>query len=655
MRPIAEVEEQLNQKRRFDNPNLTYLYRLAATTDLTEFILAELFFSVEEEQHIVCPITGKTGTSKTTIMKKLASMSRRLKWNMKNVNAEFILTWSPIQSQAKAQLGKLQKWADLGQDEFRRGRVGKGSATSEQGFITMTETLRAEQNSFFTCSPKKPNLDAHFTIRARGYMKGDCIIKGRGQLRNVSMAIVKGPEFNLPMGTIFLDEASWPIDPYVEGTYTQTKRSFNALVKKYGGNIPEISSEVLEYVEAQFMEHLEEHHPDDMLELTKTELERVYMVEARLPTVFYMDNLVTSVAARLRRKKRVHDTKLKAERIEKEEQNAEEQWKLVREMIAPKMVDHFMKESDEQMIPPKRAVLRDYLRTLNVLHERFFIRCMDRFEHLWHQQKAKASAVDNAREKVTRPPPLSPKDFNTDPSFWLAQVKERNPKLMPSSHDYWGAYKSYLEKEKDFESQRKAADFLGISRRTLRDHFESIAGAIKSLMGYEFERVMALLYQSDDFKKAGVLRIDPPGDEVARKSHPDRIAYLQDGQILVCSWKCHSKNENIRVKDSPEWRMTEELQKQGQDAIMVLEGLFGDRFFSKKVPMNLKTDSIRIRENDFMKWPPNPKEVFGRPAQNRRTHLEFPPAPSGKRERVLEGGKNGVSRPAQGDPRRRTE
>ena len=130
---------------------------------------------------------------------------------------------------------------------------------------------------------------------------------------------------------------------------------------------------------------------------------------------------------------------------------------------------------------------------------------------------------------------------------------------------------------------------------------------MKRLMGYEFERTMATLYT----QCPRVLRMEPADDDVAREGVPDRIVFLDDGSIRVCSWKCHTENASIKVKDSPEIRLTRELLKQGKNAYMVLEGLFDGRFFSIRVDPFRSKASVRIRDEDFLEWPPDVEKWIG--------------------------------------------
>jgi len=674
MRPIAELEERLNRRRWFENQNRTTLYRQALTLEVSSVVLAELGYEVLESQHHISPIFGKTGSSKSTLMRMLASMNRRLKYKLRDINAEFILTWSPVQSVAKAQLNKLPRWADMGQDEYRGGRVGKGAASSEEGFITLTETLRGEQNSFYTCSPRQPStLECHFALRSLGYYEGEVKVKGRGSLFNVSRALLLGPEHNLPMAHVLLDEGLyhfetpsgqlvdkdfegikkkiydkpgfWKVDPYIEETYDASKRGYMALVKKYGGTPPEYSPEVMEYVENRFMDHLETHHAEDLYELTKTELEDIYMREARLPALFYMENLIVKVSAKLRKERRKRIARHKTEKLKAEEERTQEQENLIDE-IAPQMLAHFQRMTPNGKTP-QRAELRDWLRSLDMIEERIFGRCIDRFLSLWAEAQRADEIIQEAKAKALAPPPIQPSDFDTSPEYWLKFVKKRFPDLVPARRypnekgvTWWEAYIKWIDKEAKFASQRKIGDTLGVSRRTVRDNFNSIEGAMKREMGYEFERTMLTIYTSSEFIRAGIIKIDPSEDEPSEKEKPDRVIYLRGGRILVLSWKCHHENESFKVKDSPEWKLTKELLTRNQNAIMRLEGLFKNRFFLKEIDTSSDLASVRIKESDFIQWPPPAEKLLERPARPGHSRLESKkPSPRGAGGEEAEGGR----------------
>ncbi|MHA1814027.1 MAG: hypothetical protein ACTSYX_11420, partial [Candidatus Thorarchaeota archaeon] len=147
MRPVAELEDRLNDLHWFDDPNPTTLLRQAKKIDATSVVLEELIYTVEHESHVICPIDGWTGEGKSYSARKLAAMLRRLQWSLKGVNAGVWVTWAPVQTVAKVRKSTFRDWDTIIQDEHRKKGAGKGAATADWALENIEHTLRANKNS----------------------------------------------------------------------------------------------------------------------------------------------------------------------------------------------------------------------------------------------------------------------------------------------------------------------------------------------------------------------------------------------------------------------------------------------------------------------------------------------------------------------------
>ena len=650
---------------RFVNPNKTELLRLAREIDATNHVYAEILFGVSEEQHSVVPIHGNTGTGKSTIMQKLASLSYILKYYMKNINAEHLVTWSPAQSCALAQLGYLKRWNDMSQDEYRSRNIGTGSVTSDQGFRALTETLRADKNSFFVCSVHDKDLAPHFSLKSVGW-KREFKHPTRGMLYNVNEAIVYGPEHELPLGYVYLDEGiyrwidsitkqevteayegrkykvydspgMWPIQPYIIDTYYVAKNEYMDQVKRFGGNPQEYDPRVVEWAKQQLLEFLDEHYSEDMYELQAAEIKDIYMHKANLPAVFYMENVISTVRIHLNEKKKAIQRAEADDILRREAEKEAREEELIKQLI-PRYVEYAKArmDPDKPAFPPT-AVCYGWLRRMNgMLDESKYKHVYRGARILWFELQSDRQALERAKESALRPPPIPIVDFDFSDRFWYDFVRDKYESRIDII--YWNSYEKYaIEERAGWTSQEKVVKQLEEAetpraRWTIRKHFKRIEGMMKREMGYEYERSVVKYYSSPEMLEAGFVVMDaiaskdlkPDEDFEARKQRePDLVLRLPDESIAVISIKTHSKEASIDF-EGPELKLYNELLKDGKDTVLFLQGTYKQRFFSIEIdPSKIATASVRITDEHYLQWPPNTQEIFRARASKAEMCLEY--------------------------------
>ncbi len=651
MRPLTSIEQKLAQMGRFDNPNDTELFKLAMQTDLTVATWADVFFGVKEWQHSVVCVSGPTGTGKSRIQHMLASLSRRLKWNLHGIAADHMVTWSPVQSTAKAQLGLLQNWTDMTQDEYRSRNVGKGSATSDAGFRTLTETLRANQNSFWVASVHNPSLTPHFSLRALGWHK-EFNHPTRGTLFNVNEAIVYGPQWNYPMGVVYLDsgffwwidkdgntveetyegqkfirypdfkkhpkaKGMFMLDPYILETYFHAKMEYNDLVKRFGGTPPEYDPDVLEYVKREFRKYLETTHSDTIYEMSQSELELRYM-QAELPAIFYMEKIIGSTYSELKFEKKKIAKAEKEDMEQKMRELQEEEDELVK-ILAYQLVEWVKRtqpDPDKKSFP-KKSVCNGWLSRLDQLKIKTSKTAVyENATLIWYELQSDWTALDRAKEEALRPPPMEPAIFPTEPRYWFDHCKERFPEIVPEEI-FWTAYENYaiIEKFGWTGQEGVVAELKKLrspkSRRTIRKWFGAIEGVLKREMGLELERtLLEYVFASEEFHEAGITVLEPQDGKPAKKGQPDFVLKLADDSLVIISIKCHNRNPDIGI-DGPELKLYKHYLEEGRTNVAChLAGLFKGFWFTTPIPGNIAVSSLKITEELYKNFPPSPKDII---------------------------------------------
>ena len=651
MRPLTDVEQKLARRGRFDNPNDTELFKLAMQTDLTLFLWYDVFFGVKERQHTVGCVSGPTGTGKSRIQQMLASLSRRLKWKIHTIAADHMVTWSPVQSTAKAQLGLLKNWTDMTQDEYRSRNVGKGSATSDAGFRTLTETLRANQNSFWVASVHDPSLTPHFSLRALGWHK-EFNHPTRGLLYNVNEAIVAGPQWGYPMGVVYLDsgffwwvdkdgrtvdesyegqkfirypdfnehptaKGMFMLDPYILDTYFHAKMEYNDLVKRFGGTPPEYDPDVLDFVKIEFRKYLEKNHADTLYDMSQTDLEFRYM-QAELPAIFYMDKIIGSTHSELKLEKK-EITKSEKDDIEEKMREMEQEEEELVNVLAYKLVEWIKRtqpDPDKKSFP-KRAVCNGWLSRLDKLKIKTSKTTVyEQASLIWYELQSDWTALDRAKTEALRPPAIEPADFPTEPRHWFDHCKSKFPDTVKESF-YWDAYENYAIIEKHgWTGQEGVVDQLKKqgnprARRTIRKWFGAIEGLLKREMGYELERtLLEYVFTNEEFQEAGIVVVEPQDGKPAKKGQPDFVLKLPDQSLVIISIKCHNRNPDIDI-EGPELKLYKYYLDEGRkDVTLYLAGLFKGFWFTMPIPENIAVKSMTVKEESYRSFPPTPQDII---------------------------------------------
>jgi hypothetical protein len=419
--------------------------------------------------------------------------------------------------------------------------------------------------------------------------------------------------------------------------------SSQELVKRFGGTPPEVDPDVIEFVETKLMEYLEQHYPKDMYELSRLELERIYMVELQLPALFFLDQVIAGVRAKLKKKEREYNAQEFVDKQAAHEEFVHEQMALI-DIIVPKFIKYFRQyTTEEKMQFPNSGACRDYLRKSTNLDPSFFSKCIDRARHLWLRMKSGVGSIEEVRSIVEIPPPMKAGEFiaDIDDPFWLKFVKEKFPKLVKP--EYFSAYQNYQDQKKGWTSHKKVGKSMQPqkAKSSVTEIFGKIEGAMKREMGYEFERVLANIYNECPM----VLNISPELESFkgAKKGEVDLVAYLIDGQIRIVSIKSHNENKSIGVKKtSPEVKMLLELQAKGTDSHMVVEGLFEDRFFSVPYDPETTKKSVRIRDSDMISWPPDLEKILSETVRPLAKPPRVFPRGIGTVSDGLEGGRKGA-------------
>ena len=254
------------------------LYAQARNVDLTNLLLAEIVYTVQEETHFICPFDGDTGEGKSRSAIRILSMSRRLKYRLKNQNVETWIAWSPVQTAAKAWKGLYKPWDDILQDEHRSRDIGKGSGTASAMLSSLEQTaFRSDKNNVLFCAPTNHPHKYHFALEAIGWEEELKI--GTRILHNVNILMLYGPRFKMPMGIVYLSDEDWPLDPYIAKKHDVDEVAWKHLVKRYGGAPPEVDPDVVTFCEDKLLEYLKEHYPVDMFDMNRLEIERVYSID----------------------------------------------------------------------------------------------------------------------------------------------------------------------------------------------------------------------------------------------------------------------------------------------------------------------------------------------------------------------------------------
>ena len=329
-----------------------------------------------------------------------------------------------------------------------------------------------------------------------------------------------------------------------------------------------------------------------------------------------MDQTIAGVQAEIRHLAREKHAEELVERETALKEHDQEQRTLMNH-VAVQVIKYFLDFTNDRLTLPPAGAIRDYLSRYTTLDAQFYQRCIDEIRHLWLKMGTGAEWMHEAEQMVLTPKPVAPADFSTDEKFWLNQIHARYPHLVMEK--YFDAYAKYIDGEKGWESESKVGKSLPVPvvKSTVHEMFEKIKGAVKRTMGYDFERIMARLYATSPL----VIRMEPSVDEVAKEGHPDRLVFLPDGSIRICSWKIHNENESIKVENSPEIKVASAF-KDRKRVKMVVEGLFQGHFFSIEVNPDQNKGSVRVTKADMVDWPPDMDKLLEGAPPPREDRLE---------------------------------
>lgn len=287
MRPFAQLEHDLNQEGYFKGRTEEELYALAYNNDGTAELLLELIqcakkLTRDDFDHGVVPTYGPTGSGKSTIVQKELSFLRMVKYKDHGIVNTVHSTWSPLQTISRLRYGEVKDCDDFYQDEHRKGRVGQGAATNDWLLQQAEETLRANGNSFFFCSPSPREHTPHWIQEAIGY----------DETTGYNEFYILGPRFRKPICRCSLGPA-FTIDPHILSTYIAAKKAYNKKVKRGGGFVGEIDPEIEQFTYDELFENVD-------IGMKRAEVEHVYN-ELNLFPGYYMNRVVSRVMAKLRR------------------------------------------------------------------------------------------------------------------------------------------------------------------------------------------------------------------------------------------------------------------------------------------------------------------------------------------------------------------
>jgi hypothetical protein len=309
MRPIAQLEHDLSLRGHFKSKTPEELYAQAYMIDGTAQVLLELVISGqpmtnEDYNHAIVPTYGPTGSGKSTLVQKELSFLRRVIYKE---NHEMILkrakdqrvhsTWSPLQTISRLRYGEVLDLDSFYQDEHRKGRVGQGSATNDWLLQQAEETLRANGNSFFFCSPSPREHIPHWIQETIGFNKNT----------GYNSCYILGPRYHKPICVAHFGPG-FTIDPVIKNDYVASKKAYNASVKKGGGWVTEIDPEIEQYAYDELKKELQPG-------VTRAEVEHIYNELGLFPG-YYMNRVISRVMADLKRTEREHKELLRKQRLE---------------------------------------------------------------------------------------------------------------------------------------------------------------------------------------------------------------------------------------------------------------------------------------------------------------------------------------------------
>jgi hypothetical protein len=326
MRPFAQLEHDLNIRGFFKKKTEEELYAEAYKIDGTAQLLLELVISGqpmtrEDYNHCIVPTYGPTGSGKSTFVQKEASFLRRVIFKENEVLNKVHSTWSPLQTISRLRYGEVKDLDTFYQDEHRKGRVGQGSATNDWLLQQAEETLRANGNSFFFCSPSPREHIPHWVQETIGFNVDS----------GFNSAYILGPRFHKPICVAHLGPA-FTIDPTILEDYVSAKKAYNKALKKGGGWSAEIDPEIEQFSYDEVMEKVS-------VGMSRSEVEHIYNQLGLFPG-YYMNRVVGRVTSELRKLEREQKAELRKQRQE-DLRRIEKEQKDMYEDVANSIIHYF--------------------------------------------------------------------------------------------------------------------------------------------------------------------------------------------------------------------------------------------------------------------------------------------------------------------------
>ena len=197
--------------------------------------------------------------------------------------------------------------------------------------------------------------------------------------------------------------------------------------------------------------------------------------------------------------------------------------------------------------------------------------------------------------------------FSLDPLDYLNQIEAawmQDPKKTKIAH--WVAhYRRYIKESRErpkAPTQKEIAKWAGLSSSgNVSEMFQRIDSAIHKLQGDAFEVKMFDLYSTC----GQVLNMKPSTRTPVPKEQPDRVIFLTDGTVRVCSWKHYPSNATIPIQ-GPEMLEARALLARGATKVqLILEGICPHGFFSVELDPDDEKKHRTIHKRECQSFPPN--------------------------------------------------
>jgi hypothetical protein len=288
---------------------------------------------------------------------------------------------------------------------------------------------------------------------------------------------------------------------------------------------------------------------------------------------------------------------------------------------------------DEDVRRMRRSLKKRYKLTLEELAERpksWFekrvstcgVKGNTRYQDLVAEETYTNVQIEQSREYVKKvtgkeldeePEEEEPElQFSLDPLDYLDQIEAawmQDPKKVKIAH--WVAhYRRFVKESRErpkAPTQKEIAGWAGLSSSgNVSEMFQRIDSAIHKLQGDAFEIKMFDLYSPC----AQVLNMKPQTRAPEPKEKPDRVVFLTDGTVRVCSWKHYPSNATIPIQ-GPEMLEARALLAKGAKVQLILEGICPHGFFSVELDPDDEKKHRTIHKRECQSFPPDMNQLLG--------------------------------------------